>query len=279
MSIYSLHFGDFEGTLTLDFHKTKVITVMRALPLVFLLALFSFSCSSIQTIQRSTDVSPLVGSTQLLLMIASDWKDTTGVLNQFQRNSDTDDWIPIGDSIPVIFGKKGLGWGSGIHPLRGNGPKKVEGDGRTPAGVFRLPFAFGYASQTQAGNLKIPYEQMLGISDCVDDTSSEFYNNIVRRDSTKPTLWNHSEKMLLSDDDYRWGVFIAHNSNPATRGGGSCIFLHVASNPDLPTTGCTAMSLKSMEEIIRWLDAGEFPVLVQLTSGEYEKLKKDWNLP
>ena len=83
----------------------------------------------------------------------------------------------------------------------------------------------------------------------------------------------------MSDDEYRLGIFVAHNSSPAQPGAGSCIFLHIWKGPDVPTSGCTAMSAGAMESLLGWLDAAIPSVLVQLPEAEYQRLQTAWHLP
>ena len=47
-----------------------------------------------------------------------------------------------------MFGKNGLAWGKGIADNldQRDGPVKHEGDGKAPAGIFKLGTAFGYDS-------------------------------------------------------------------------------------------------------------------------------------
>ena len=49
--------------------------------------------------------------------------------------------------VPVVIGKNGAAWGLGLQAPRQDGPVKREGDNRSPAGVFRIGTAFGYAPQ------------------------------------------------------------------------------------------------------------------------------------
>jgi D-alanyl-D-alanine dipeptidase len=79
--------------------------------------------------------------------------------------------------------------------------------------------------------------------------------------------------MLRRDDLYREGVVVAHNSTPPVSGRGSCIFLHLWSNPDSTTAGCTAMSREDLARLTRWLDGDRHPLLLQLTRAEFDKLQ------
>jgi D-alanyl-D-alanine dipeptidase len=92
------------------------------------------------------------------------------------------------------------------------------------------------------------------------------------------TPWTSFETMRREDELYRRVVFVEHNTGPAVGGGGSCIFLHVWRGPDSVTSGCTAMELAPLEEVVRFIDP-DHTVLVQLPEAELEALRSVWGLP
>lgn len=225
--------------------------------------------------------SPMDSSTELVVVTTSDWNASQGTLRRYARGNSRMPWRPIGEPVTVVVGKNGLGWGSGAirvdaQATAAEDPVKKEGDGRAPAGVFYLSKAFGYAAQEQPG-WKMPYVNLTSSVECVDDTSSKFYNQIVDRSTVSPD-WNSSEQMLRSDDLYRWGVLVNHNA-AATPGAGSCIFMHIWRGLGKPTVGCTAMAQENLESLIGWLDPQRTPLLVQLPMPEYKKLREGWRWP
>src|SRR5436305_1219482 len=80
---------------------------------------------------------PLRNSRQCLSVVAKDWDSTTGVLCAFERAGADASWKIRGTEIPVVLGKKGLGWGLGLVDPKRTGPRKIEGDNKVPAGLFR----------------------------------------------------------------------------------------------------------------------------------------------
>jgi D-alanyl-D-alanine dipeptidase len=221
-------------------------------------------------------------STEMIVVTTSDWNAPQGTLQRYQRASSRKKWKAVGEPITVMVGKNGLGWGSGIlepdaRVRQDRDPSKKEGDGKAPAGAFRLSKIFGYAAQAEPG-WKMPYVNLTSSVECVDDTSSKFYNQVVDRGSVSPD-WNSSEHMLRSDDLYRWGILVDHNTGPAKPGSGSCIFIHIWRGPGQATVGCTAMPQAQLESVLAWLDPARQPVLVQLPLAEYKQLKKQWQLP
>ena len=223
--------------------------------------------------------APLRSSRQLVVVTTRDWDAVGGVLRRFERRGAASRWTQVGGDVPVVVGRTGLAWGVGAVALSAaEGPRKKEGDGKAPAGVFRLGSAFGFAPARETAWLRLPYLPLTSSIECVDDTASRRYNLIVDRAALKEVDWNSSERMR-EVEGYRWGLTVAHNAAPPTPGLGSCIFLHVWAAPDKGTAGCTAMEQPNLEALLRWLDPAKAPLLVQLPEAEYARLRADWRLP
>ena len=235
----------------------------------------------------SPDPSPLPsrhadaeGALQVIVSTTADWNGVDATLQRYARDRVGAPWRPVGAPIPAAVGRAGLGWGTGVHgaaPL--DGPAKREGDGRAPAGVFRLGSAFGYAPASEAGFIRLPYFPSDASIECVDDLRSRYYNRRVDRDTVPHPDWTSHEEMRRADELYRWGVWVDHNSDPPAPGGGSCIFLHVWGGPGVATSGCTAMPEADLREVLAWLDRRARPVLVQLPREAYGALRAAWDLP
>jgi L,D-peptidoglycan transpeptidase YkuD (ErfK/YbiS/YcfS/YnhG family) len=225
---------------------------------------------------------PFRAPLQMMVVTTPDWDAVGGRLQRYERSQPGKHWKRVGGPITIVVGKKGLGWGAGVTPTDFTetrdpiDPVKTEGDGKSPAGVFTIGSAFGYADQAPLG-WKLPYTRLTPTVECVDDTKSHFYNRIVDRATVHPD-WNSSEHMASAGISYRWGAVIEHNAGAAPRAG-SCVFLHVWSGPDKGTAGCTAMPQEQLEAVLAWLDPAKGPILVQLTTANYKRLKKPWNLP
>lgn len=245
----------------------------------FIISLFVLSLLTVSTgAQQST---PLASSAQLIVVTTSDWNAAEARLQRFQRSGHKP-WKAVGDAITVVVGKSGLGWGTGVvtqEQLRisADDPVKKEGDGRAPAGIFHMSTAFGYEPKKNSA-WNMPYVPLTTAVECVDDTSSKFYNRIVDRATVEPD-WNSSEHMLRADELYRWGIVVDHNSSPIKAGDGSCIFLHIWRGPGQGTVGCTAMPQTELENILGWLNPKKKPLLVQLPAAQYEALRTPLKLP
>ena len=220
---------------------------------------------------------PLAGSRQVILVTTPGWNSVRGTLRRFERKSTHAKWTQVGEAFDIVVGRSGLGWGDGIVEARGDGPSKREGDGRAPAGVFRLTRAFGFEGAGESSWLRVPYTPLTPQVECVDDTASTHYNHVVDRGEVKTVDWKSSERMR-EVEGYAWGVVVAHNAR-AVPGRGSCIFLHIWSGPEKGTAGCTAMEQTNLEALLRWLDAKKSPLLVQLPETEYARLRASWRLP
>ncbi len=211
-------------------------------------------------------------------MISASWTAVPATLRRYERASGG--WSAVGGAIPVVIGKSGLAWGIGIAPAPADGgPVKHEGDGCSPAGVFSVGSAFGYALPADAAWLKLPYEQATDDLECVDDPASSHYNTLVHRSAVASVDWNSSEQMKRPDALYRWGLFIDHNSDPPQPGAGSCIFLHLWSGPASSTVGCTAGDEVQIKSVLGWLDPARHPLIVQLPQSVYDAHRADWALP
>ena len=170
-------------------------------------------------------------------------------------------WHQVDSPIDVTVGQQGLAWGTGEHTAQRPASFRIkhEGDMCSPAGVFRIPFAFGTAPA--APDLKLPYTPLTPSIIGVDDPASRYYNQVV--DNTKVSRdWDSNEPMIRRDHLYEWGAFIANNPT-STPDNGSCIFLHLWSSPGESTAGCTSMSGKDLKRVLTWLDPAKEPRLVQ----------------
>ena len=216
-------------------------------------------------------------SRQLVLSLSASWGQTRALLQTYGRPSKETAWTPVGAPFEASLGQSGLGWGRGLHPPDLAGPQKLEGDGRSPAGVFDLRLVTGYARTAPAGT-RLPYREATATLRCVDDPRSSRYNQLVDEAKVRKD-WSSAEDMRRKDDLYRLVVWVGHDDAPAVPSGGSCIFLHLRDGPEATTTGCTAFEPEAMERLLRWLDPAARPVLVQLPDPEYRRLAASWELP
>lgn len=208
-------------------------------------------------------------SHQLLIVISSEWTAVQGRMLLYQIQEST--WTNA-DSFPIVLGKNGMAWGIGKHPKQPGGQKQ-EGDGRSPAGLFALGPAFGHYHPP-----KMDFLSMTKDTEAVDDPGSRYYNQIVKCGKISQPDWNSSEKMA-EIPVYDLGCVVHHNFPQPQVGAGSAIFLHIWTNAETGTAGCTAMARDNLFQLLNWLDKSKNPLLVQLPLSEYLRLQKAWELP
>lgn len=222
--------------------------------------------------------SPWPDARQMVLVTTSGWNADHGRLQRYER--DAHGWHGVGAAFDVAIGRNGSAWGVGLHAAQ-PGPQKREGDGRSPAGVFALGSAFGYAASAAEA---WPYAPMTADHWCIDVDGSPLYNRIVdAREAGAAAVAGSSEPMRLDlhgngDPRYRLGLVIEHNAQ-GERGRGSCIFAHLWRRPGEATAGCTAMADADMQSLLAWLKPDAKPLFVLLPQAQRERLHARWQLP
>lgn len=188
-------------------------------------------------------------------------------------------WTATGAAIPVLFGKNGLAWGTGLAGQGESGLRKKERDGRAPAGVFRIGKIYTYDEALPAGS-SFAFHQVTAADAWIDDPAHPDYNRFVTiPDPANPPPWFEKQKMRHNDFAYRWLVEIRHNSDPPLPGEGSAIFFHIRRGVTRPTAGCTTMAEEDLVRVIRWLRSGAKPSYALLPASEYAAKRQAWNLP
>lgn len=187
---------------------------------------------------------------QVLVVTSESWGADRATAVLFEHGE------PVLGPFAVRLGHAGLGWGRGLHPAdHPKGPAKVEGDGRSPAGVFRIGPAWTRAFAARAW--------------CVDDPASKDYARIVTLAPGEKPRWSSDEHMA----DYRVAIVVEHNPE-RVRKGGSCIFLHDGGDP---TVGCTAFDPTQLDAMRSRLRHGAR--IVQLPRPVYRRVAPKWRLP
>jgi len=217
-------------------------------------------------------------STQCLVGTAANWDSSEATLRLFDKSGGR--WQQVGGSWKARLGKSGLVWGLGLHPIPEGARIKQEGDWRTPAGVFRIGGAWGYAADITR-HPGMPYTQITSRDLWVEDPASPSYNSHVRLDAEPATAWEKKQQMKQDDPAHALKLFIFHNVRPAIRpGAGSSIFFHIwRADGRKPTAGCTTMSEKNLRALIAALDPARHPLFVILPEADYARLRTDWKLP
>jgi L,D-peptidoglycan transpeptidase YkuD (ErfK/YbiS/YcfS/YnhG family) len=213
---------------------------------------------------------------QLIIVVAKNWNTVGARLYAFEKQKGN--W-GLQFSFPVVVGQNGMAMGEGMRTIKlPDAPQKKEGDLKSPAGIFYLGPAFGYAAEQEAKWIRLPYVCATDTLICIDDPNSMMYNKMVKTDTVKMD-WNSHEEMHRQDEDYKWGIFVHHNDYPVKKSLGSCIFLHIWEGANEGTAGCTAMEEKNILTLLKWIRADKSPLLVQFPEAVYRKIYKEYQLP
>ena len=124
---------------------------------------------------------------------------------------------------------------------RGITSKKIEGDQKTPKGVFTFGTIFyrkDKITKIKTKLKKIVIKRNMG---WCDDTSSKYYNKLIKLPSNF-----RAEKLWLNENIYDVVIVINYNTKPVVKKKGSAIFLHIAKINYTSTRGCVAVSKKDM---------------------------------
>lgn len=54
---------------------------------------------------------------QLIVVTSEDWNAIQASLQRYERQSENESWVLIGEQISVVLGKAGLAWGIGLQPF------------------------------------------------------------------------------------------------------------------------------------------------------------------
>lgn len=226
-----------------------------------LLLLFSFNLYAQITLPQNSE--------QLLLVSAEGFEKSQALLQAYEKYEGK--WHKRFEPISVNLGRNGLAWGEGLMTFehKSDEPLKHEGDGKSPAGLFSLDLFFGYGDES----FDFPYLRVDHSTLCIDDTSSQSYNQIIQDGSANTTQeegafqkhpeFKSFEYMKREDNLYRLGIVVGHNKN-ALAGQGSCIFIHIQKSENSATSGCTSLHEEQLLRLMKWLNIEKKPLLLQL---------------
>jgi L,D-peptidoglycan transpeptidase YkuD (ErfK/YbiS/YcfS/YnhG family) len=135
-----------------------------------------------------------------------------------------------------------MGWSQFFLKLARRGePLKVEGDKRTPAGIYPIGRSFGILASSRPDYLHVTSDTI-----CVHDLSSPAYNTIASRARVGPAV--HAENMSRILPMYRRGLLVDYPTDRKARAG-SCIFIHLQLAGKTGTSGCVAMPQGPLEAV------------------------------
>lgn len=130
-----------------------------------------------------------------------------------------------------------------------------EGSSRTPKGLYKLGFAFGHVSKSEA-NIKMEYRQTNSKTYWIDDTSSSNYNQWYEGNLNGV----HAEH-INDIASYKYAMLIQYNyGSNCVKGKGSAFFLHCSNGS--ATQGCVSVPESSMKNIYNWVDSSKNPSIL-----------------
>lgn len=229
---------------------------------------------------QASTAFPVADCRQLVLVVAKDFAATSGMLRRFERPAPGAPWHEVGGAVGCRLGRRGLALGRGLVSLAG-GPDKKQGDGRSPAGLFRLPGAFGYADEAaaKAAGVQLPYVALTDRSACVTEPGSPLFGRVTGPEAREGVGTLRQDRMVRDDRANVWGVVIGHNSDQPDPGAGTCLFLNVRSPNGPPTGGSIGCDEAATAGLMAWLDPAAAPVLAVLPERLYRENRQAWGLP
>jgi L,D-peptidoglycan transpeptidase YkuD (ErfK/YbiS/YcfS/YnhG family) len=176
------------------------------------------------------------GATQLITVKTASERSTVAALRLWERRGDC--WTPVSSAWRAHLGFNGVS------------AAKREGDGTTPAGVFRIgPVVYGIAADP---GTQLAYHRVVCGDWWDEDPGSPAYNTFrhVPCGARRPFA-AESEGLWKARLAYRHFAVVEYNAHPVVAGRGSAIFLHVDTGG--PTNGCVSLPPAELDHILRWL--------------------------
>ena len=122
----------------------------------------------------------------------------------------------------------------------GKTSKKIEGDNKTPKGLYALGPLYYRKDRLPKLSTKLKRIKIMKNFGWCDDVKSKFYNKPI-----KTNINVRHEKLFRNDKKYDLLIPIEYNSTRPKKNKGSAIFLHLTSNYK-KTQGCVAIKEKDM---------------------------------
>ena len=122
----------------------------------------------------------------------------------------------------------------------GRTTKKIEGDNKTPKGLYTLGPLYFRKDRVFKISTKLKKIEIMKNFGWCDDVKSKFYNKPI-----KTNINVRHEKLYRNDKKYDLLIPIEYNSKRPKKNEGSAIFLHLTSNYK-KTQGCVAIKEKDM---------------------------------
>jgi L,D-peptidoglycan transpeptidase YkuD (ErfK/YbiS/YcfS/YnhG family) len=207
--------------------------------------------------------APLAGARRLVLVTSQTMNDVAATMRLYERASPKEPWQARSEPEPATIGRGGMAWSQFFLRLARRGePIKIEGEKRTPAGIYSIGRSFGTLASSRPNYLHLTPDTI-----CVDDPAHPAYNTIASRARLGPAV--HAENMSRMLPMYRRGLMVNYPTD-ARKQAGSCIFIHVWRSPTTGTAGCVAVPEPRVEALQDF--AADGAVLAVLPRGALDRL-------
>ena len=132
---------------------------------------------------------------------------------------------------------------------RGITTKKIEGDKKTPRGIYTLGPVYFRKDRLSSPVTKLKKIEIKKNMSWCDDVNSKFYNKLIR---TKKKI--SQESLFRKDSNYDILIPINYNTVKPKKNKGSAIFLHLTNNYR-KTLGCVALGKKDMLILLKIINS------------------------
>ncbi len=132
---------------------------------------------------------------------------------------------------------------------RGITKNKLEGDQKTPSGIFSLGSVYYRADRVKKLKTKLKKINITKNMAWSDNPKSKFYNKLIYvKKSAK-------ERLYRKDHLYDVLIVIKYNMNPVVKNKGSAIFIHIARKNYKGTMGCIALQKKDLILLLKKINS------------------------
>ena len=130
----------------------------------------------------------------------------------------------------------------------GRTTKKIEGDNKTPKGLYALGPLYYRKDRLPKLSTKLKKIEIMKNFGWCDDVKSKFYNKPI-----KTNINVRHEKLYRNDKKYDLLIPIKYNTKKPKKNKGSAIFLHLTNNYK-KTQGCVAIKEKDMLILLKLIN-------------------------
>lgn len=146
-------------------------------------------------------------------------------------------------TLPAAIGRTGTGF------------YKREGDGRTPAGIWRILTVHYRPDRGPRPRTRLPCRPLHPDDGWCDDPADRRYNRPVKLPLGGVRPVSH-ERMWRDDALYDLVLVLDHNTRPRMARRGSAVFVHLARPGFAPTEGCVALRPADLRRLLARLRPG-----------------------